>query len=588
MTIYYVDSATGSDANTGTSTDAALASISAVNQLKLQPGDEVLFAKDGTYTGQLTLKYSGTVGNPITIGAYGDGENAPVISGGTAGITGSKTQNIVVQDLTIANTTGNAISATAAVNWTVQNVHVVDAGTAAHSGAISFQNSTNVTVEGTTITGVTGDGIWISGGSGITLEHNNIDTVHGVTGDNIQITGATNVLVLDNSLDMSGQTDSTKGNLVVNGSDGVVIEGNTMVGGSYGASVNSDDVTIAYNNVYGQGGYTWSFGIGIGENNAVKNYNIYDNDIHDVQYGVAITGKGTATGARTDIDVHDNTFDNIFGAALKVDRLASGDFSGNQIDSNSTPTKISDDVNASGTFTVGENGTYVSTAPHAVADSYIAYTHQEVVQGDILTNDSSPTGGSVKLVEFDGQAITPGTELAGKYGYVTIDQHGNFVYTVNEASVASIVKGVADTFSYIVTDGSQETSSTLTIHLLPRHEIKPVAVNDGATVDAAGAAAGNVLANDTDVNHDTLYVRSADTTKVGAGVTHIAGEYGVLTIAADGDYTYQVDPTKVSAGEAALSDTFSYKISDGTLQDTGSLTIHINPDGLVMSPDFHI
>jgi VCBS repeat-containing protein len=139
-----------------------------------------------------------------------------------------------------------------------------------------------------------------------------------------------------------------------------------------------------------------------------------------------------------------------------------------------------------------------------------------------------------------------------------------------------------------VTDGSQETSSTLTIHLLPRHEIKPVAVNDGATVDAAGAAAGNVLANDTDVNHDTLYVRSADTTKVGAGVTHIAGEYGVLTIAADGDYTYQVDPTKVSAGEAALSDTFSYKISDGTLQDTGSLTIHINPDGLVMSPDFHI
>src|SRR5665213_4530553 len=103
MTIYYVDSATGRGTHTGTSTDAALASIAAVNQLKLQPGDEVLFAKDGTYTGQLTLKYSGTVGNPITIGAYGDGSNAPVITGGTAGIAGSKTHDVVVQDITIAN-----------------------------------------------------------------------------------------------------------------------------------------------------------------------------------------------------------------------------------------------------------------------------------------------------------------------------------------------------------------------------------------------------------------------------------------------------------------------------------------------------
>src|SRR5665213_1388769 len=103
MTVYYVDSANGSDANVGTSTDAALASIAAVNQLKLQPGDEVLFAKDAPYTGQLTLKYSGTVGNPITIGAYGDGSAAPVIGGGSAGISGSKTHDVVVQDITIAN-----------------------------------------------------------------------------------------------------------------------------------------------------------------------------------------------------------------------------------------------------------------------------------------------------------------------------------------------------------------------------------------------------------------------------------------------------------------------------------------------------
>jgi len=79
--------------------------------------------------------------------------------------------------------------------------------------------------------------------------------------------------------------------------------------------------------------------------------------------------------------------------------------------------------------------------------------------------------------------------------------------------------------------------STLTVHVLPRINFAPVAINDGATANSAGSAAGNVLANDGDVNLNTLYVRSADTTKVAStGSTNVVGEYGILTIAANGTY----------------------------------------------------
>ncbi|HTJ58451.1 MAG TPA: Ig-like domain-containing protein [Devosiaceae bacterium] len=589
MTTYYVNSATGSDTNAGTSATAALQSIAAVEKLKLQPGDSVLFARDTAYTGdQLTIKYSGTADNPITIGAYGSGA-APVFSGAGTGISAISTQNVVIKDLTVSDTSSNAIFAHGATNLTIQNVQVIDTGTPAHSGAISLENSTNVTVEDSTITGVTGDGIWVNGGSGIVLQHNNIGTVQGTTGDNIQVTGATNVSVLDNSLDMSGQTNSTKGNLVVNTSEGVTIEGNTLVGGGYGASVNSNDVTIAHNEVYGQSGYTWSFGIGIGETWPVSNYDIYDNDVHDVLYGVAITGTTSAT--RTNIDVHDNTFDNISGAALKVDRPASGDFSDNEISANSAPTRISGDVSAAGTFTVGQNGTFITFAPHAMPDTAVAVAHDNELQGNLTANDTSPTGRALTITEFGGEAVSSGFGIDGKYGHVSVDQNGNFVYTVDAAAVDGSTKELSDVFKYLVSDGRHESVATLTVDILPRLEVAPVATNDGVTVNSAGAATGNVLANDHDANGDTLYVRSADTTKVtGSSAVHVAGAYGTLTIAADGTYSYQVDPTKVGSGQSVLNDTFSYKISDSSLQDTGSLTVHIDPQHLATATaaEFHM
>ena len=78
---YYV-SPTGNDANNGTSPAQAWRTIGRVQQVAngLQPGDQVLFERGGTFNGKLTVNASGNNSNPIIIGAYGTGA-APVISG---------------------------------------------------------------------------------------------------------------------------------------------------------------------------------------------------------------------------------------------------------------------------------------------------------------------------------------------------------------------------------------------------------------------------------------------------------------------------------------------------------------------------
>jgi polysaccharidase protein len=390
---YYIDSSSGSDANAGTSEAAPFRSLAALNNLALAPGDTVLLARGTAYADQLTVKVSGTLGNPISFGAYGEG-NPPVIDGPATGVYSSGTHDVIIRDIAIAHTSGYAILGRNVSDWTVDNVTVSNAGSPTHSGAVSFENSSQFAVENSRISGVTGDGILINGGHDIVIRNNSVGTVQGQNGDNIQVAGVSHLTVTGNTLDMSGPTDSTKGNLVVNTSNIVDVEHNTMTGGKYGASVNSDNVTIAFNDIHGQSGYSWSFGIGIGGDWDVRNYSIYNNTIRDVPYGVAITGT-TPDVHRYGIDVHNNTFDHIGSAALKVDRAATGDFTHNEIGSDTAPARIANWVSALGTFVVSNNSTFTS----------------------------SPLSAQAMLAPADA-----GLPAADKHGLPSVDAHGNFLY----------------------------------------------------------------------------------------------------------------------------------------------------------------
>ncbi|MFT3680506.1 MAG: right-handed parallel beta-helix repeat-containing protein [Ferruginibacter sp.] len=81
---YYV-SASGNDANAGTSITAPWKSINKVNSFfsSIAAGDSILFKRGETFYGTIRVNKSGTSGSPIVISAYGTG-TMPVITGMTA------------------------------------------------------------------------------------------------------------------------------------------------------------------------------------------------------------------------------------------------------------------------------------------------------------------------------------------------------------------------------------------------------------------------------------------------------------------------------------------------------------------------
>jgi len=112
-TTYYVDSASGSDTNTGTSPGAAWQTLTKVNATTFSPGDQILFKRGGVWHGQLHPLGSGAlvggVPTPITIGAYDTGSR-PIINGGSlasgAAVYLRNQQYWVIQDLEVTNDSG--------------------------------------------------------------------------------------------------------------------------------------------------------------------------------------------------------------------------------------------------------------------------------------------------------------------------------------------------------------------------------------------------------------------------------------------------------------------------------------------------
>ena len=114
-TTYYVDSNAGNDSNNGTSQSTPWQSVTKVNSVTFQPGDQILFLSGDVWTGALSPKGSGSAGNPITIGNYGSGA-LPLIQGNgvsaTVSISGQQYWDVTNLEITNqAATAGNYLAA---------------------------------------------------------------------------------------------------------------------------------------------------------------------------------------------------------------------------------------------------------------------------------------------------------------------------------------------------------------------------------------------------------------------------------------------------------------------------------------------
>ncbi|MGH9613559.1 MAG: right-handed parallel beta-helix repeat-containing protein, partial [Bryobacteraceae bacterium] len=79
---YYVNSTAGSDANAGTSEQAAWKTLNRINAARFHPGDRILFKSGSVFDGQLAPKSSGAEGAPIVIDRYGKGPRPRIDGGG--------------------------------------------------------------------------------------------------------------------------------------------------------------------------------------------------------------------------------------------------------------------------------------------------------------------------------------------------------------------------------------------------------------------------------------------------------------------------------------------------------------------------
>jgi hypothetical protein len=121
---YYVDSTSGADPNSGTSSATPWKSLNKVNSTTFQAGDTINFKRGSVWTGMLEVKHSAMSGNPITYQAYGTGAAPQIKNPGVRwarGIYVTGDWN-VVQDFLVTDMHESAIwIATGANRNTIRN-----------------------------------------------------------------------------------------------------------------------------------------------------------------------------------------------------------------------------------------------------------------------------------------------------------------------------------------------------------------------------------------------------------------------------------------------------------------------------------
>ena len=216
------------------------------------------------------------------------------------------------------------------------------------------------------------------------------------------------------------------------------------------------------------------------------------------------------------------------------------------------------------TLTVTVDG--VNDAPVANDDT-ASTTEDANASGNVLANDT----------DVDVETLTvanPGTYV-GAYGTLILAADGSYTYTPGAAAQGlDVGESAQDVFSYTATDGTASDGATLTVTVTGLNDA-PVANDDTATTDENSPVSGNVLANDTDVDVETLTVTNPGT---------YIGAYGTLVLAANGSYTYTPGAAAalLNTGQS-VNDIFNYIASDGTATDGATLTITVN--GLSGAPD---
>ncbi|WP_134114007.1 VCBS domain-containing protein [Oceanimonas baumannii] len=273
-----------------------------------------------------------------------------------------------------------------------------------------------------------------------------------------------------------------------------------------------------------------------------------------------------------------------------------------------------------GTLTLNADGsyTYVANANSITAEAQDVFTYTvkdsdgDLVETTLTIDVADVTGSPVDTAgqvneagladgtapDSNGEKITngsldlqPGWNVDGpqsgsaSFGDWTVNADGTFSYTLTQRTEDVNGQPETDSFTYIVVDEFGNTvENTVTITIV---DDAPVAVADTdkvtegetLTVDANNGVLGNDKSGaDGWANNGNAVVGveagnsgvAAENTSVGQ---EIVGQYGTLTLNADGSYTYVANANSITA-DAQDVFTYTVKDSDGDLVET-TLTIDV-------------
>ncbi|MBZ9817774.1 beta strand repeat-containing protein, partial [Mesorhizobium sp. CA7] len=209
----------------------------------------------------------------------------------------------------------------------------------------------------------------------------------------------------------------------------------------------------------------------------------------------------------------------------------------------------------------------------------------ETTTGALAITTGGDTIGHLYVTDKDNTQIevtnaAGGILVHGQYGDLTITGTPGTGYTYSYTLLDSTTgNGTHDDFAVQVVDSDGDpASTTLTIDI----------VNDVPTArnDTDAAQSGETVTGNVETGTSTHGLGAADTAGAdgiasiawtnavtNAGVTTVTGAHGVLTVFANGDYSYQATPNTPTG-----TDVFNYTITDGD-GDTSPATLTIEVTG---------
>jgi hypothetical protein len=217
-----------------------------------------------------------------------------------------------------------------------------------------------------------------------------------------------------------------------------------------------------------------------------------------------------------------------------------GDYTG----SDSFTYTISDGKGGTDTATVNVTISPVNDPPVANDDIATVSEDSSNNQIDVLANDDDVDGDTLSITGVT-QASNGSVTFTASYVFYTPDANYNG----------------ADQFTYTISDGNGGTdTATVSVTVTPVND-PPVAAADSATVlEDSGSNQIDVLANDNDIDGDSLTIISVSIPAHGSAST-------------DGSYVYYTPDANYNG-----ADQFTYTISDGNGgTDTATVYITVSP-----------